>query len=890
MGMSARISQRLISLTLFVVLGLCCTVISSIHATAEDKNPSNAKWIWSGTEDIAPKNRFTYFRKTITLEKLPANAELHFAADSNARLWINGHLVRRKVARYHESQITAEIVNAAPYLKPGGNVIVALHHNWGSITTFQRTGNLHAGLYIDSAWLKTDASWRCLTAPEFLPHEDQIVGVIGHARIRYAMVLDAQKQIGLALHTPAFDDSAWSNAVEIEDGPWPASPSTVETPGQREYPVSPMHVLAAGKLKTSVADTAHPLSIAGSIKNAELFPDDNLTKKAAALLDGKDIEIAGHEGESYYITFDFYRPVHGYPFVDLADAPEGVLIDLGYAEIARSLYSGEDHVKPNGWINPEGVVGPGYADRLITANGPQQVEFPDERTTRWLAVHIHFNKTGKINLRDIGFVKSQYPIEPAGTFSCGNERIEQIVKLCLIHAEITMTDAYIDTPGREDGQWIEDDRPRALIAARWFGDTRLREFLIRTHAEGQGQDGDFHPFSPSNFPAYPASFDWSVQWVAALYDDYQWTGETTLIRTYWDNLCRYWKRILEFNNEEGVWLSRRIYADIRMGPRCENDHQSSGMVTPWIIERLRWSAEMAKALGENDQAAQWTATAQKMSEAFRKYHIVPANGEIPLHVANRFDLNDSSIDRGYSQAGQTVAILSGLLNKKEAHADLDYAFQAPDGDPPNGVSRWNNPTYGYRSLHALSQSGLTQRAVAHLLERYAPYLPQHPRNQVPQELQGPYGGPLPEYWVSREDLSLEPGETNSAQPSDETGSHGWGAVPLLWLHDSLLGVEITKPGGAELRIAPNDGGLPYVAGHTITPKGLVWVYWDPQQWTLEVNIPNGVTAEIVMPPVCAQKRTICLSHAAPIQELNTDEAGRSRFKISGGGEYVFAVR
>jgi hypothetical protein len=41
--------------------------------------------------------------------------------------------------------------------------------------------------------------------------------------------------------------------------------------------------------------------------------------------------------------------------------------------------------------------------------------------------------------------------------------------------------------------------------------------------------------------------------------------------------------------------------------------------------------------------------------------------------------------------------------------------------PPAGVKRWNNPTYGYRVLRAMSDSGLVDRAVAHLIERYSPY-------------------------------------------------------------------------------------------------------------------------------------------------------------------------
>lgn len=104
-------------------------------------------WIWTTPDEAAPKNRFTYFRKVVTLERVPASATLLLSADSNARLWINGRTVVGKVTRYHEDRATADSIDAAPYLHPWQNVIVVLHHNWGPIVTFQRSANKHAGLY-----------------------------------------------------------------------------------------------------------------------------------------------------------------------------------------------------------------------------------------------------------------------------------------------------------------------------------------------------------------------------------------------------------------------------------------------------------------------------------------------------------------------------------------------------------------------------------------------------------------------------------------------------------------------------------------------------------------------------------------------------------------------
>ena len=83
---------------------------------------------------------------------------------------------------------------------------------------------------------------------------------------------------------------------------------------------------------------------------------------------------------------------------------------------------------------------------------------------------------------------------------------------------------------------------------------------------------------------------------------------------------------------------------------------------------------------------------------------------------------------------------------------------------------------------------------------------------------GPWGGPLPECWISRVNRGLKPGQVDTAQPVDGSGSHGWCGVALLWLHDSVLGVSVASPGGARVSVAPQRSGLAYVCGATNTPK------------------------------------------------------------------------
>jgi hypothetical protein len=175
---------------------------------------------------------------------------------------------------------------------------------------------------------------------------------------------------------------------------------------------------------------------------------------------------------------------------------------------------------------------------------------------------------------------------------------------------------------------------------------------------------------------------------------------------------------------------------------------------------------MATAVGHPDVAQKWTDAANAMTQAFKRYHVVPASGGRPAYVSAVTGLARDGSWRPspvVMQAAQTVAIFTGLINASLAGPLLDYTFPSPDGSPRDGVLRWNNPSYLRRVLKALSSTNRTARAIAHLKERFSQYLPGNKANPTAPALQGPLGGPLPEYWVSRIDLGLKPGQNDNAQ-------------------------------------------------------------------------------------------------------------------------------
>jgi hypothetical protein len=425
-----------------------------------------------------------------------------------------------------------------------------------------------------------------------------------------------------------------------------------------------------------------------------------------------------------------------------------------------------------------------------------------------------------IEIQSISIMTSQHPAPGLGSFHAPEVReIPKLVELCLDHAKVTMSDAYVDTPGREDAQWLEDIQHRAQLAAQWFGDTALRQVTLRHTVEQQTVSGRFRVFPPEDYEEQGLqTLDWGIVWIGILYDDWMWTGETARIRKYFPNLVRFLDLAHSQTNSEGLLVDRTCMTDLRCALRANlNNGEIESIPNAWYYGFLQNAIELARAIGKQNPANEWLRRAERVRKEFRRFinQAGPTKGlvsEVWSPVAG---------PSGFGQAASVSAVFHGLLTPSASIKVLEAAFPAKDGSPTASVRRWNNPTYAYRALRCLSDHGLGKKAAAHFLERYCPYLPD---------------GPLPEYFI--------PG---AGQPDDPTGSHGWAAVPLVWLHDTVLGVRIASPGGAKLTWNPVNVGWKEVHGTTMTPRGLCTVKADWKRQRFSLELPPGCSADITLP-------------------------------------------
>ncbi|GAB3981406.1 hypothetical protein GCM10029978_082220 [Actinoallomurus acanthiterrae] len=92
-------------------------------------------------------------------------------------------------------------------------------------------------------------------------------------------------------------------------------------------------------------------------------------------------------------------------------------------------------------------------------------------------------------------------------------------------------------------------------------------------------------------------------------------------------------------------------------------------------------------------------------------------------------------------------------------------------------------------------------------------------------------------------------ESWEASDTGASMSHGWGASPVIDVQQTLLGVTVTAPGAAQIRVSPPASGLTSASGTVPTQRGDVRVSWHQSggHLTLSVDVPVNVKAEIDLP-------------------------------------------
>lgn len=223
--MNIELKRNTLYFLLFVVLS-----IYSFSAFANEKNWTDAKWIWQQKD--GPANTWVAFRRSFNLNKTPKEAIAKIAVDTKYWLWINGEMVLFEggLARGAAPNTNYnDEVDLKPYLKNGENTIAILVWYWGrtrKVHDDSGKGGLLFSADLGEQSLVSNATWKMKVHPAYDPNSSG--GGNSANRVNaYNVKFDAGKAMGdwsdKAWYSNAFDDANWDTPVEkggANSNPW----------------------------------------------------------------------------------------------------------------------------------------------------------------------------------------------------------------------------------------------------------------------------------------------------------------------------------------------------------------------------------------------------------------------------------------------------------------------------------------------------------------------------------------------------------------------------------------------------------------------------------------------------------------------------------------------
>ena len=425
-----------------------------------------------------------------------------------------------------------------------------------------------------------------------------------------------------------------------------------------------------------------------------------------------------------------------------------------------------------------------------------------------------------------------------------------------------------DTPARDERLgWTGDISVFSPTACR-FRDTRA--FLSKWMddlRDAQKPDGNL----PAIVPQPQSQFNetgvgWSDAFITVPHAVWHATGDPRIVRRNWAAMKRFYRfvhdsatrdgHLLETGRNSwfsGDWLSLE-------GGTYQRLEEHKVIATAYFAEDTRMMAEMAAALGETNQAAEWAALVPKIRAAFVTAYRQP-DGSIYTGTQTAYAITlGMNMIADPNQRAQTAAKFVEKLA-----ADNDHLRTGFLGTP------WLLP--------ALTTIGRDDLAMRLLLNEDYPSWGFEIRMGATT---------VWERWNSlRANGEFGPADMNSFN------HYAYGAVGD-WMFQNLGGLQIVEPGYKQSRIAPliGGGGLSHARCGIQTPYGLLASEWTlaKGELTLKVTVPANTSAEVVIPAASpeAVREGMVAAVAAPGVSGAAFKAGRVTLRV-GSGRYEFTT-
>lgn len=454
----------------------------------------------------------------------------------------------------------------------------------------------------------------------------------------------------------------------------------------------------------------------------------------------------------------------------------------------------------------------------------------------------------EIDLQSFHAVVVHSDIKRTGHFDCGNPKINQLYHNIIWGQKSNYLDIPTDCPQRDERLgWLGDAQIFCRTAAINYDVERFFRKWIGDIIAEQTEDGAVYGTAPQRrgCKGHYISAGWGDAICIIPWEIYLAYGNIEVLRETFPAMKKWVDYMHREGPEEYLWLDGAHFGDwlaMDGGNGSLLGSTSCNLIaSAFFAHSTDMLIRAGEVLGKN--MAEYRMLHKNIVSRFRSYFMengMPKEVLTDQEYLRNYNSPIQEKRRGMTQTALSLILHFGLCTKEERPALADkLASMIIDNDCRMTTGFIGTPYI----LHALSENGYTELAYDLLMQEKSPswlYSVCHGATT------------MWEHWDSiLEDGSFWDAEMNSFN------HYAYGAV-YDWIFGVSLGIKPIEeaPGYKKVIISPHpDKRLGFAKASIASRNGEIRVYWkyDADKIRYEVDIPNGVTAELLLPSGRAER-------------------------------------
>ncbi len=769
--------------------------------------PWKGQWIWPKGSDGNVSNQVVLFRHCFDLPSNAIQPTLQLFACSNYRLWVNGELLGDGPcpSASHHSYVDSYDLSKLT----GAKITIAV---------LVRTGNLHADLSGSLiAEIKDDSG-------NILSKSDQdwkgCVGGAWQAKTYFMKMnmlspyqehLDARRLQENWMH-PEFNDTSWA-AVGLVRGrkragaltPWthllprPIAQFERQTFYPQRIVLKETCIWLKNRLEEQDATVeatqfGSEEEVAERIVNEEsLFAENESCTLSCSPVTPSDPAWDGVRDPA--LTIGFEEELTAFIEIEVS-APAGAVL---YIASAERLVDGRI----------QSMIEGRFCEKYICREGRQTFRSLNWRAFRYLRLRL--SESGEeVKIHALRAIRVRTPFPRESSFK-SLEKTQAIDELCRRTIRLCCVDGVFDTPWREAAQWLGDVACVTIPALHWvYGDTQLSgKFMMQASLNSlpNGLLSNLSNCQPQE--SYSAIPDYSLWWIYAIREHYQYSGEEGWYRMCYPEALRIMRWHLNYLDDEGFLtdISQWVFIDWA-------DVTKLGSLSTYnaiFVMTCDVLAQMAEFNGDHKTRDEFVEFARNIRQ---KYSNRFWDAKRSL-VVDAWD--DGKQSEKVSEHGNVAALLFGCLSGEESKTLIEKGYVQ------NQREDWVEcqPFFSRIILEALYAHGRRDLALNVIEERWG--LRFRDRG---------WDSCLEEWYMNG---SFRDGPWSGFK---RTTSHAWSAGASEFLIRRLAGVIVHEPGAKKISVEPYEADFPYEL-HIPLMHGEVKINYSPGKKAL-VESSEGI--------------------------------------------------